>query len=453
MIGHQKRVWQPSPAVCLGFEQDKDVKIEQNNVKIDPTYSNTEEDRENDRSADFELEEITERLLNVHGNHPAAARTGEWTLEDFQQLERAMYAWSKRSRANGNLRPAVIQERLLRKVVEEKVAENPNAWDIDMRDMYNAIILSWSRSHEVGAPQRAEEILDAMQYAEDPDLKPTVYTWNLVLRAFAHSKSNSAPQEAMRVLSKLYKLNANGATDVLPNSESFLFILKAHAAVGGLDAADNVLRFLNRMKELSDEGFTSVTPDVKCHNVYLRALIASMDNPKACSSKIARLAEEYLQKMSNDPDPKARPDQWSFNFVLTGLSKCGDADLASRADAIVEQMDQRIHEKSLNRSSIDKFVYNSLIACYAWSQLADKGEKALAVLDKMKCLGRDHPSCLPDNVTYNTVCGCLVKGKDTDAAIKVETLMDELSEEYKKHGDWKMKLTSRSYNVCVSAQQ
>lgn len=391
---------------------------------------------------DSSLESLTRELVdfNQSNNTP-----GSWTVEDFHRLENAMNAWSRQFAAP-DTRPAVQQEQLLRRVIEEKLAGNPLALNLKMGDMYNAVVSSWSKSFESGAPERAEEILDAMQSAynsgEDEDLKPTIQTWNNVLAAHSLSYSKDSPLSTMRVLSKLYQLLADGKTDVKPNQESYATILKAHAYVGGSKAPKHVLKILRRMQELSDAGYSSVKPDTSCHNVYLKALVNSMeDRPKA-----AHLAESYLREMMEDPDPLAGPDRLSFCLVLTALSKSGESDASTKAEALVAEMDEMC-----GRTSPDTSTYNCLIACYRWSNRDDKALKSLAVLKKMKTKGQSNPACRPDCVTFNSVMNCIVKSNDKDAPYKVEALLEEMNEIYETTGDDSVRPTKESYNCCVSA--
>ena len=269
----------------------------------------------------FSLEKVTRDLLNTN-----ITVAGKWTKEDLRRLKKVVNIWSRRAGAvpaerSSGTAPALQQERLLRRVIEEKLTGNIYALEFNMTDIYSDIILSWSRSQRAGGRYRAEEILMEMQNAynsgehDGEDLKPTISSWNAVLNAYALSKSKDAPNHAMRVISKLYQLILDGKTDATPNHESYLSILKAFANVGGPDAPKRTLELLTRMQKLKEGGFSlDVTTD--CHNIYLASLVESMKDEKVSSSKTAHLADLHLRKMMEDPNPMAKPDRRSeYNCI------------------------------------------------------------------------------------------------------------------------------------------
>ena len=106
--------------------------------------------------------------------------------------------------------------------------ENPFADCVDMTALYTNLIYAWSNSYEIGSSKRAEEILDYFQtiYEEgdsyDPLLcGPTIDSFNAVIGAYAQSDRTDAPQQSIRVLTKLYELNKVGRTTASPNQQSF----------------------------------------------------------------------------------------------------------------------------------------------------------------------------------------------------------------------------------------
>ena len=255
------------------------------------------------------LEKVTRDLLDV--NRTVA---GNWTQQDCDKVVNVISMWSKRTGGPGRPEPAVQQEYLLRRVIEEKHAANEYALELDMRDSYHEIISSWSKSFEIGSTRRAEEILDAMQHAyysgQDRNLKPEINAWNFILGSYAQSKSKDATDNALRVMDKLYGLISEGKTDVRPNGESYAHVLRAVASTGKLDAPKHVLDLLVRMQELSENGF-SIDVTSSCHNIYLTSLIDSMKDSRVSASDTARLAESHLRKMKENLNPHSKPDRRS----------------------------------------------------------------------------------------------------------------------------------------------
>jgi hypothetical protein len=182
------------------------------------------------------VDEATWLLLN--GTH-----VGEMNRSHFQAAEMVVEAWSKRQTKRG----ALVVERLLRRIVKEQMVGNPYADCVDMTSLYSNLIEGWANCGEPGAAERAEEILDYLQniYEEgdsyDPLLcGPGLRSFNAVIGAYARSGRDDAPQQAIRVLSKLCDLRAEGRTNVSPNKETYarkLSYLKRPAFCHGIQAA------------------------------------------------------------------------------------------------------------------------------------------------------------------------------------------------------------------------
>lgn len=390
------------------------------------------------------LEQITHDLLNK-------TATDKLSRQDLQRLKRCVNLWSQRDPSGGCARaaPAIQQERLLRRVIEEKMEGNNNALQLNMTDIYADLICCWSK-HSNGryGRSRAEEILMAMQDAYNSeehgkDLKPTISSWNTLLEAHAVSKSTDATKHVIRIFSKLYQLILDDKTDAAPDHESYRFMLMTVASIKDIATPNRTLEVLNRMKNLAADGF-SVQVTTSYHNVYLASLVESMKDERISNTKTAFLADSHLHKMTRDRNPTARPDTRSYNIVLRGWSKSGDRDLGRRAESLVKEM-----ESSLSISP-NTFTYNCLVLCYLWSGFRDKGNKALAILDKMKGMAEVNHVCRPDSMTYNSVMNCITKSSDP-SPLKVEALLQEMNEIYESTGNPSLKPTNRSYNACVHA--
>lgn len=163
------------------------------------------------------IDETTWRLLN-------GTNVGEWDRSHFEQAESIVEAWSQRQ----SKRAALVVERLLRRIVKEQMAENPYADCVDMTALYTNLIDGWANCGESGGAERADEILDYFQRISeegdsyDPLLcGPGLRSFNAVIGAYARSGRDDAPQQAVRVLGKLYDWNREGRTCVTPNKETY----------------------------------------------------------------------------------------------------------------------------------------------------------------------------------------------------------------------------------------
>lgn len=163
------------------------------------------------------LNETTQKLLST-------SDVGEWDKDAFDDAESIIEAWSRRQ----SKKAALEVERLLRRIVKEQEAGNPNADTVDMTSLYSNLIIGWSNCIEVGSAERAEEILEYYQkvYEEhdnyDPLLcGPDANSFNAVIAGYARSTRPDAPEQAIRVLGKMYDWIGEGRTVVQPNKETY----------------------------------------------------------------------------------------------------------------------------------------------------------------------------------------------------------------------------------------
>lgn len=378
---------------------------------------------------------------------------GTWDDGKFESVWEVMQAWAQRP----SRKAAVNLERLLRRVVEEKLAGNAQVEQIDMLAMYIAVVHTWAKSKEQGAPERVEEIFDTMlrlHEAGEIDLKPDVRIFNGILLAYASSRGKDAPKQAMRVLQKLHDLRASGRTNIIPDTESYSMILRAFAASEGPNAPDLVLKMIRRMEKFAQEGYPTVKPDYKCHNVYLNALLSTMSREDRNRASVAKEAQDHLHEMLRSKDKDVGPDCWSFNMVISAWSRSGDWELAEKAESLVAVLEKYHTECGYSsKTEPNTNTWNCLISCYSRSNLLDKAKRAHAVLEKMKDLDRNHGKTnqRPDAVSYNSVMSSYAKSNEKDAPQKVEELLREMYAAHEESGCKWLKPSSRSFNTCVSS--
>jgi pentatricopeptide repeat protein len=403
------------------------------------------DDRKNDQRA---IDLTTWQLL--HGTN-----VGEWGRLQFEEAERIVEAWSQRQ----SKRAALVVERLLLRIVKEQMAENPYADCVDMTALYTNLIDGWSNCGELGGAERAEEILDYFQriYEEgdsyDPLLcGPGLRSFNAVIGAYARSGREDAPQQAIRVLSKLYDLTRQGRTCVFPNKETYAHVLRAFAKKATADSPELVRKLLMHMENLS-EVYPTLLPDFSCHNVYIYALAESMNHMSISGAEATKLAEEYLLKMLDSQDESVLPDKWTFNAVLSLLSRSGTPDLVPRAESVLARLEAyHIETGRSEKTQPNSNVYNSLMSCYTRGGNSDKAQKAFNLLQKMKKLGASgNPWTRPDTISYNIAMNAFAKSRRRDAPIKVEELLLEMNDEYAQTGDPRIRPNRRSVNTCLDA--
>jgi len=228
-------------------------------------------------------------------------------------------------------------------------------------------------------------------------------------------------------------------------------VLKAYAKQPTADAPELVRILLNHMNGLS-ENYPSVKPDYNCHNVYIFALTEAVQEKRISVLDGLTLAEAYLEMMLKSDDDNMRPDKWSFNMVLSLISKSGAKDSVSRAKNLVRKLEEYHAETGFSeKTKPNANTYNTLMNCYARSTVPKKMSRTMEVMDKMKEIGAHDPSVQPDFVSYGIAMNLYAKSKRPDAPLKVEELLREMSEAYNRTGDWSMKPNRRSINACLGA--
>lgn len=149
---------------------------------------------------------------------------GVWEEHHFLEAAAVIEAWSHRQ----SKRAAVSVERLLGRIVLEQKAKNPRADCVDLTALYTNLLEGWAKCDDRGTAERAEEILDYFQKVfEDGDsydpllCGPDLRCFNAIIAAYARRGTPDAPQQAVRVLSKLIEWNREGKTSVIPNTTTY----------------------------------------------------------------------------------------------------------------------------------------------------------------------------------------------------------------------------------------
>lgn len=198
------------------------------------------------------------------------------------------------------------------------------------------------------------------------------------------------------------------------------------------------------------ETYPSVKPDFICHNVYFFALTEAVNENRISAKDAWKLAKDYLKTMLQSDDENVLPDKWSFNMVLTLISKSGAVNLVQRAENLVRALEKYHAESAFSeKTQPNTNTYNALMICYARSDSRKKVSQAIDVLGRMRRMGVDNPLVRPDHVSYGIAMNLYAKSRMRDAPEKVEEILLEMSEAYNRTGDWRLKPNRRSINACL----
>lgn len=226
-------------------------------------------------------------------------------------------------------------------------------------------------------------------------------------------------------------------------------VLKAYAMQTSPEAPELVRNLLKHMESLS-ERYPSVKPDYNCHNMYLFSLTEAVRGSRISIADAAELGEEYIEMMLQSDDDNVRPDKWSFNIVLALLSRNGSDDAVLRAEKLLCRLEEYHRQSGFSeKTRPNANTYNTLMNCISRSRIPRKITKAMNVLEKMRSVGKDNPSARPDAVSYGIAMNIHARSRRTDAPLKVEALLLEMSNAYNETGDKRMKPNRRSINACL----
>ncbi len=299
---------------------------------------------------------------------------------------------------------ALACEQLLKRLIDERRAGNPNA--VANTQTYNALIDVWSKSGQKGAAaQRAEEIVVGMQHAYtygEVEVQPDLESFRLVLRAWSKARNEeNAPVRAQQMLEWMIRLYESKENDL-------------------------------------------VQPDADCFDIVLHtwALSHLPESPHRIEQLIM-----YMDKKGND---RARPTRFSFNQVLSAWSKVKGPEAAQRAEDILRNMIE-IGKTTNSDLSPNIASYSSVVSAWCKSQHEDCGRRAERILKmaekEMKQLDDEFQL---DNVIYNLVIDAHAKTSSNKAHVRARAVLDRLIEQY-DNGSQKCRPDVYSFSSVLSS--
>ena len=241
-----------------------------------------------------------------------------------------------------------------------------------------------------GRAQDAEDLFQNMKKDGPP---PTVECFNELLYSFAKSPLPGRAEEFLKVWSD--------DTDevVRPNIRSYNTVLHALSKNQDPSSILRAERLLNRMPARDATSYTTYI-NLCCRLPGHMALDAT---------------DRALQKASRDND--ITMDSSFIANVLYSLSSCDDRDTLPYAESLVERLVNSGQQPNI-------LVYNALLHCWAKSGDRDAGNRANAILSKI----REDPSLKPDIKTYTNVLASFT-ARDPEDIRKAEDIVAQMERE------------------------
>ncbi|KAG7342139.1 PPR: pentatricopeptide repeat domain containing protein [Nitzschia inconspicua] len=277
---------------------------------------------------------------------------------------------------------------------------------------YSTVISAWGasgmRSHAVA---RAEELLRDIE--DTPNLHPNTVVLNTVMSTWVKSMNPAAVNRTAELLE--YMENSEHAPPDLISYNTHLHALATHSRTRtGCGQRANDL--LDSLLKKSDRGEISFRTNLFTYNCVIDAWCKSQEQDSAWNA-----VKVLMGLIQSDRGPK--PDLYSFNQVLTALSRCNKPGSTQLSEQLLDYM-----EDVYNMHDI--ISYAAVITGLARSGESDAAERGEHLLQRVKAHYASGKSYMrPNNVLYNAVIDLWAKsGKGTYGARKAEALLREMDE-------------------------
>ena len=301
---------------------------------------------------------------------------------------------------------AILCEKLLKRLLDEKKAGNENA--VANTKTYNALIDVWSRSGEkAAAAQRAESIVVGMQDAYSSgqdDVQPDLESFRHVLKAWSQARGDEdAPYHAKRLLDWMVALYDAGENDLLqPDADCFDVVIQSFANSKLVDAPKETENLVIQMDRMYHNGNEKAKPTRLSFNQVLTAW------SKSKTPGSAKRSSDILHRMIvlSNHDRDLTPSIASFSAVISAWAKSGDEDCGREAERILQQAEHQYKMQSDNDPYLtpDTILYNLVIDAHARTSSNKAHLRARSVLDRqIKFYNDGNKKCKPDVYTFTSV--------------------------------------------------
>lgn len=350
-----------------------------------------------------------------------SSEPGSLSHEDVLKTPRLMSALAtapapdtlNRVRDESGVERALAVERLLKRMIDERIAGNDDA--ILTTDDYNSLMMAWANSGDTcDAALRVEEILVTMQdlYNDgEDDVQPDENSFRIAIETWSNvADEPHSMARAQQILDWMVQLYSNGNNDkAKPATSCFYPLFKVWANSDKIEAPIMSEHLIMSMQHLQNtQDLASVQPDTTCFNYVVRSWIKSGD---ITSEKKIRKVFEYMDDCRRRGCEYISPDSLTYNMLVSSIGvsvkRDSEAGGARRADKLLRRMEQGFlaGDESLRPDTV---IYNQVIDYWAKTQSVHGHYlKARDVLDRQISLYRKNNvrKCRPDTLSYTSVIG------------------------------------------------
>lgn len=299
------------------------------------------------------------------------------------------------------------------------------------------------------------------EYEAGGEIKPSIKSFNAVVKAWYNSASPIAPTRAGQILKWVYdihKKETNGPV-FRPSFYAFSRVIELYSfrncatdADSTLQCAERAEEILEFMEELAYTGndvnptYRYLKPTASLYNAVITAY-AKCSSMSSSSVNVAKKAERllhrmiYLRKHFHQTD--LHPTVLSYNSVINAWSKSGcKTSAAKRVETILNYL-----EDSCNLVNPDKYSYTTTIDAWAKSGDPLAAQKAQNILMRME----NNTDVTPNTISYNAVLNSWSKSPLRDAPQKAEGLLRRMQYFYTTGINSETEPDMISYNTVIMA--
>ncbi|GKY91703.1 hypothetical protein MPSEU_000142100 [Mayamaea pseudoterrestris] len=268
-------------------------------------------------------------------------------------------------------------------------------------DVYSNAILVWSKSNQVSAAERCNELLQEM---------------------LRHHELKTLPKDSE------------------PSLIAFNGVILAYCRSGRFEEAEHILKVI----ESATKTCSNLSADVVSYNTILNAYLrSSAIKEKVALEKIRRLVQ-YMEDNRYEK-PYIRPNCFSYKVLFTAWLQSGEPMLLPEAENLLFLI-VRLWKAGDTSIDVNNFLFNKLINAYAKSQDPQATNKALKLLQQMK----ESQLNRPDIITYTSVLECLSNARQPSASDKAEELLQEVFALYEATGQATDRPNVRTFTMAIA---
>jgi hypothetical protein len=378
--------------------------------------------------------------------------------KDIVTYSSVISAWA----ASGMKSHAVARAEELLRAIEDTPGLEANTV------VLNTVMSTWTKSRNPGAVNRTAELLDYMEQQSasassaksDPTVpKPDLISYNTHIHALSLHAANypSYAPRAQQLLESLDERYKRGEISFAPNLFSYNLVIDAWAKSRAPDAAFNAVNVLRKL--ISDP--TTPEPDTFSFNQVLSALSKSLkpDAAQLADNLLTYMEESYQLKLYK----QVKPDVIGYASVITALARSRDTpNGAERAEELLNRLKLRYaviggsnggdrkQQQPNNISRVGlRICYNSLINGWATSGkgtfAARKAEALLQEMEELSVALQDD-SISPNIITYNAVLNSWARSGTRCCGNKAELYLERMWELYHA-GDRLVQPNDKTFNT------